>query len=85
MTVVPFARRDGGATFTCTGCGYVIMAAVTDGFPVCQREVLAALRPHASRREITVNELARRIVEAAIEGKLIDAVLDDAVDEGGHG
>jgi hypothetical protein len=35
MSVVPFAYPDGGAVFTCTGCGYVIIAAVTDGFPTC--------------------------------------------------
>jgi hypothetical protein len=43
-------------------------------FPI---ELLRDLRPHAVKRDITVNELARQIVEAAIQGKLVDAVLDD--------
>lgn len=41
-------------------------------------ELLDQCRPHAARRGITANELARRIVEAAIEDKMVDAVLDDA-------
>ena len=43
-------------------------------FPV---DVLEALRPHAEARGIAPNELARRLIEAAIDDNLIDAVLDD--------
>ncbi len=43
-------------------------------FPV---DVLEALRPHAARRGVHANELARRLVEAAVDADLIDAVLDD--------
>lgn len=32
---------------------------------------------HAARRNITVNELFRRIVEAVIDDGMVDAVLDD--------
>jgi hypothetical protein len=46
-------------------------------FPI---DLLNACTPHAARRGITANELARRIVEAAIDGKIVDAVLDDAAD-----
>lgn len=40
-------------------------------------EVLGRLAVHASRRGITTNELARRIVETALDDDMIDAVLDD--------
>ena len=43
-------------------------------FPV---EILDRLRPHADRRGISANELARRIVDAVAEDNLIDAVLED--------
>jgi hypothetical protein len=43
-------------------------------FPV---DILDALRPAAAARGITVNTLARRLVEAVIDDDLIDAVLDD--------
>ena len=44
-------------------------------FPV---DVLDALGPHAARRNITANTLARRIVEMVVDENMIDAVLDDA-------
>lgn len=34
-TVLPFKTLGGGVAFTCTGCGYVVIAAVSDGFPTC--------------------------------------------------
>ena len=40
-------------------------------------EVLNELKPHAARRGITANELARRIVEIAAEENMIDGILDD--------
>ena len=40
-------------------------------------DILDALRPHADRRGITVNDLARRIVDVACEEGMIDAILDD--------
>jgi hypothetical protein len=40
-------------------------------------EVLDELKPHAARRGITANELARRIVEIAAGENMIDAILDD--------
>jgi transcriptional regulator len=40
-------------------------------------DVLEALRPHAEARGIAPDELARRLIEAAIDDNLIDAVLDD--------
>jgi hypothetical protein len=40
--------------------------------------LLDRLGPHAARRGITVLELLRRILKAVIDGKLVDAVLDDA-------
>lgn len=43
-------------------------------FPI---ELLDALAPHAARRGVKVNELARRIVETVVDGGLVDAVLDD--------
>jgi hypothetical protein len=46
-------------------------------FPI---DLLNALGPHAARRGVSANELARRVVEAALDDKLIDAVLDDADD-----
>lgn len=43
-------------------------------FPI---DMLDRLRPHAARRGIHVNRLARMIVETVIEEGLIDSVLDD--------
>jgi hypothetical protein len=42
--------------------------------------LLDRLGPHAARRGITTLELLRRILKAVIDGKLVDAVLDDADD-----
>lgn len=44
-------------------------------FPV---DILDRLRPHADRRGISCNELARRLVDIAAEEGMIDAILDDA-------
>lgn len=41
-------------------------------------DVLDALGPHAARRCISVNHLARLILCAVVDDKMIDAVLDDA-------
>lgn len=41
-------------------------------------DILDRLRPHAERRGISCNELARRIVDTAIEDGMVDAILDDA-------
>jgi hypothetical protein len=41
-------------------------------------DVLASLSPHAAKRGIAPNELIRRLIEACIDDKIIDAVLDDA-------
>lgn len=46
-------------------------------------DVLAALRPHAARRGMHPNSLARAIVIAVLDDGLIDAVLDDGADGGG--
>jgi len=43
-------------------------------FPI---DVLDALAPHAAARDISPNELARRLVETAIDEDLVDAILDD--------
>jgi len=40
----------------------------------CER---AALAPHAARRGVHVNTLARQIVETVVDERLVDAVLDD--------
>lgn len=40
-------------------------------------ETLELLIPHAQRRNITPNELMRRIIDTLIDSDLIDAVLDD--------
>lgn len=48
---------------------------------------LRAERDAAVARGITVNELARRIVEVAVDESLVDSILDDLHDEEGseHG
>lgn len=46
-------------------------------FPV---DVLNALGPHAARRGIHPNSLARLIVSTAVDENMIDAILDDAHD-----
>jgi len=43
-------------------------------FPV---DILDALRPHAAKRGMHVNSLARRIVETVVDEKMVDALLDD--------
>lgn len=43
-------------------------------FPI---DVLERLAPHATPRRITANQLARDIVETALEEGMIDAILDD--------
>ncbi len=43
-------------------------------------DVLDALGPHAARRNMHPNRLARLIVEIVVDEKMIDAVLDDADD-----
>lgn len=43
-------------------------------------DVLDRLRPHAAKRGIHANHLARLIVETAIDEGLIDALLDDELE-----
>ncbi|MCW2309679.1 hypothetical protein [Rhodobium gokarnense] len=40
-------------------------------------DIVHGLRPHAAKRDVTVNELVRRICDAVIEDMIVDAVLDD--------
>jgi transcriptional regulator with XRE-family HTH domain len=42
-----------------------------------ERDVLAPLASHAAKRGLTVDILARRILQAVVDGNLVDAVLDD--------
>ena len=41
-------------------------------------DVINDAEPHAQARGITAHELCRRILAAALEDKLVDAILDDA-------
>ena len=43
----------------------------------CAEYFHRARAAHAARRGLSVNALARRIVEEAVDGDLVDAVLDD--------
>lgn len=43
-------------------------------------DVKKALRSHARRRDMTVVSLAQLILETVVDGKLVDAVLDDRGD-----
>ena len=47
-------------------------------FPI---DLLERLQPHAAARNVTVNELARRIVDTVIDDNLVGAVLDDGGEE----
>ncbi|MCW3783567.1 hypothetical protein [Defluviimonas salinarum] len=40
-------------------------------------DALDRLKPHAERREISVNELLRRVVDVIVDDGLIDGILDD--------
>ncbi len=40
-------------------------------------DILDALGPHAARRGMHVNQLARRIVETVVDENMVDAVMDD--------
>lgn len=44
------------------------------------RETYAGLLSAADQREVEPFELARRLIEAAVAGNLIDAILDDGED-----
>ncbi len=58
---------------------------VTEGMGqtlVVSREIAIALNPHAARRGITWNELARRLLDEIVDGAMVDAVLDDRDDTG---
>lgn len=50
-------------------------------FPI---DVLNGLRRPAEKRRIHPNHLARLIIEAVVDGNLVDAVLDDADDLDGY-
>ena len=41
-------------------------------------DVLRALRPHAARRQISVNALVRQLLAILADDDLVDALLDDA-------
>ena len=43
-------------------------------------DVLDALGPHAAKRCISVNQLAREIIATVVDEGMIDAVMDDADD-----
>lgn len=43
-----------------------------------EADALTALVPHAEKRGVSANEIARRIVDAAIDDGIVDAILDDA-------
>lgn len=46
--------------------------------PACQAKCRGIwLAPHAERRGLHPNPLVRELIEAALDGDLIDAVLDD--------
>lgn len=47
-------------------------------FPI---DVLEALRPYALRRQLTVNALARRLIETIADDGMVDAILDDELTE----
>jgi transcriptional regulator len=48
---------------------------------VIARETMFRLAPHAQARDISANELVRRLVETALDDGMIDAVLDDGAAE----
>jgi hypothetical protein len=47
---------------------------ITIGF---SREVLARLRPEAARRNVSVSQLVRDLVETVSRDRLVGAILDD--------
>lgn len=51
-------------------------------FPV---DVLDALAPHAAKRGVHVNSLARLIVTTVVDEDLVDSVLDDSDELSGDG
>ncbi len=71
-------RRETVEALACSAAGRRRRPCEANGrtvvFPI---DVLDALGPHAAARGISPNELARRLVETAIDDNLIDAVLDD--------
>lgn len=47
-------------------------------FPI---DILDALAPHAAKRGIHPNSLARLIVETAVDDNLVDSILDDGEED----
>lgn len=45
-------------------------------------DTLIALRPHAARRSMSVNQLVRAMIDIVADDGLIDALLDDADEVG---
>lgn len=45
------------------------------------RDILDRLGPHAAKRNIHPNSLARMIVEIAVDENLIDSILDDGSEQ----
>jgi hypothetical protein len=43
-------------------------------------DLIARLRPHAARRDLSVGSLVRQLIESALDDNLIDAVLDDQLE-----
>ena len=66
------ARKRGAAEPSARGRTVEVGAAI-----YIPSEALKALRPHAERRNLSVNALVRRIVETVADEGMIDAVLDD--------
>lgn len=62
-----------------TGNPYCSQSGRTVLFP---KDLLSALRPHAERRDMRPNDLARMIVETVLEEGILDAVLDDLLEVG---
>lgn len=47
-----------------------------DAIPI-DSQTLRALRPHAARRQISVPQLVRRLLDLMVDDSLVDALLDD--------
>ena len=84
-TINPGTRRMSARRRNATGPCRNIIATPMKGStgPIAalfanDRTALRLARAHAARRDLTLDALARRIVEAAIKDDLVDAILDDA-------
>jgi len=69
---------EGSASRTDRGAGQGLGRSTLKQHTVCiDNDVLQTLRPHAERRDVSVNQLVRDLLRILADDSLVDALLDD--------